>query len=143
MICTNIYILVFYIIFFLLGIMQQVYGAPTSNNVQHQHQPPQQVASMPRIENISCVFPATEHMGGLYIGNYFGAINTDILKEYGIRAVLTTSVETRIILHVLQLLLTRHNKFRSIRKSMLMTKRTFPLWITWKNAWSSSRDTGL
>lgn len=57
----------------------------------------QQVAngSMPMVQNVSCVLPETEDRGGLYIGNYFGAKNIDLLKERGIRAVLTTSVETR------------------------------------------------
>jgi hypothetical protein len=111
--------------------MQQIYANSTASNTIPPSQ--QQVVTMPRIENVSCVFPATEHMGGLYIGNYFGAINVEILKEYGIRAVLTTSVETRTTLNVMQLSPTRHNKFRSIRKSMLMTKKTSLLWTTWKN----------
>ena len=34
-------------------------------------------------------------MGGLFLGNVYGAQNPEILKEYGIRAVLTTSIETR------------------------------------------------
>ena len=77
----------FSVVSILLLAMQPVYVvAPGS--------PPQQPA-LPRVENVSCVLPATDHHGGLYIGNYFGAVNVDVLKEYGIRAVLTTSVETR------------------------------------------------
>lgn len=48
------------------------------------------------VENISCILPESRTMGGLYLGNTYGAQNSDILKEYGIRAVLTTSIETRI-----------------------------------------------
>lgn len=45
-----------------------------------------------RVENISCVIPETELLGGLFLGNSFGAENPEILKLYGIRAVLTTSI---------------------------------------------------
>lgn len=68
--------------------MQPVYMMAASNGSPTQ-------AALPRVENVSCVLPATDNHGGLYIGNYFGAVNTDVLKEYGIRAVLTTSIETR------------------------------------------------
>lgn len=47
---------------------------------------------LPVVENVSCVLPATPHIGGLYIGNYMGAQNVDLLRERGIRAVLTASV---------------------------------------------------
>ena len=46
------------------------------------------------VENISCVLPETQELGGLFLGNVFGAQNAEILKEYGISAVLTTSIET-------------------------------------------------
>jgi len=44
------------------------------------------------VENISCIIPETDGTGGLYLGNTYGAQNAEILKEYGIRAVLTTSI---------------------------------------------------
>ena len=47
------------------------------------------------VENISCIIPESKGMGGLFLGNAFGAQSSDILLEYGIRAVLTTSIETR------------------------------------------------
>lgn len=37
-------------------------------------------ASMPVVENISCILPETMQLGGLYLGNIFGAQNADILK---------------------------------------------------------------
>lgn len=49
------------------------------------------------VENISCVIPEAESIGGLFLGNTYGAQNSDILREYGIRAVLTTSIETRTL----------------------------------------------
>lgn len=32
------------------------------------------------VENISCIIPETDSMGGLYLGNTYGAQNSDILK---------------------------------------------------------------
>jgi hypothetical protein len=43
------------------------------------------------VENISCIIPETAQLGGLFLGNVFGAQDANILKEYGIRAVITTS----------------------------------------------------
>ena len=48
-----------------------------------------------RVENISCVIAETAKLGGLFLGNIYGAQNPEILKEYGIRSVLTSSLETR------------------------------------------------
>ena len=56
---------------------------------------PQNAGYLPRVENISCVLTPSNGKGGLYLGNFFGAQNVQNLNEYGIRAVLTTSVETR------------------------------------------------
>ena len=55
---------------------------------------PSNDAEKPRVENISCILPETSQLGGLYLGNVYGAQNPKILKEYGIRAVITTSAET-------------------------------------------------
>jgi hypothetical protein len=35
---------------------------------------------LPVVENVSCVLPETAKMGALYIGNYMGAQNVDLLK---------------------------------------------------------------
>lgn len=48
----------------------------------------------PMVENISCILPETDELGGLFLGNVFGAQNAAILKEYGIRAMITASAET-------------------------------------------------
>lgn len=32
------------------------------------------------VENISCVLSPSENMGGLYLGNFYGAQNDDILQ---------------------------------------------------------------
>lgn len=48
----------------------------------------------PMVENISCILPETNELGGLFLGNVFGAQNAAILKEYGIRAMITASAET-------------------------------------------------
>jgi hypothetical protein len=48
----------------------------------------------PMVENISCILPENEQLGGLFLGNVFGAQNAAILKEYGIRAIITASAET-------------------------------------------------
>ena len=55
---------------------------------------PNQEPQKPMVENISCIIPETSELGGLFLGNVFGAKNAPILKEYGIRAVITTSAET-------------------------------------------------
>lgn len=55
---------------------------------------PNKETQIPRVENISCILPETEQLGGLFLGNVYGAQNAEILKEYGIRAVITTSAET-------------------------------------------------
>lgn len=34
----------------------------------------------PMVENISCILPENDKLGGLYLGNVFGAQNADILK---------------------------------------------------------------
>lgn len=48
----------------------------------------------PMVENISCILPENAQLGGLFLGNVYGAQNPDILKEYGIRAIITASAET-------------------------------------------------
>lgn len=35
---------------------------------------------MPRVENISCILPETNQLGGVFLGNVFGAQNAEILK---------------------------------------------------------------
>jgi len=45
----------------------------------------------PMVENISCILPSNDQLGGLFLGNVYGAQNSEILKEYGIRAVITAS----------------------------------------------------
>lgn len=47
-------------------------------------------------EPMNCIIPATEEMGGLYLGGLDAATNVELLKKHKIRAVLTTSVETPI-----------------------------------------------
>jgi hypothetical protein len=32
------------------------------------------------VENISCIIPETETLGGLFVGNTYGAENAEILK---------------------------------------------------------------
>ena len=44
------------------------------------------------VQNISCIMPQSDNLGGLFLGNVYGAQNASILKQYGIRAVLTTSI---------------------------------------------------
>lgn len=46
------------------------------------------------VENISCILPENDKLGGLFLGNVYGAQNSSILKEYGIRAMITLSIET-------------------------------------------------
>lgn len=48
------------------------------------------------VENISCILPESQEVGGLFLGNIYGAQNAAILKEYGIRAMITASAETSI-----------------------------------------------
>ena len=56
-----------------------------------------------RVENISCVIPETELLGGLFLGNSFGAENPEILKLYGIRAVLTMQEYQEVLLLLLRI----------------------------------------
>ena len=41
------------------------------------------------VENISCLIPETPTQGGVFVGNIYGAKNPGVLKEYGIRGVIT------------------------------------------------------
>jgi hypothetical protein len=84
---------------------------------------PNKDGQMPRVENISCILPETAYLGGLFLGNVFGAQNPDILKEYGIRAVITTSAETSISLSI-QTLVISPKMFPSTLPSKPMTKKT-------------------
>jgi hypothetical protein len=47
-------------------------------------------------DKMNCILPATGNLGAIYLGNLKGAIDTDLLREHKIRAVLTTSGETGI-----------------------------------------------
>jgi hypothetical protein len=48
------------------------------------------------IEDITCILAPQEELGGLYLGSYSGALNSELIKKYRIRAVLTASFETKI-----------------------------------------------
>ena len=47
-------------------------------------------------EPLNCLIPPSNELGGLYIGNFDGAVTIDLLKQYNIKAVLTTSIETEL-----------------------------------------------
>ncbi|KAM3139757.1 hypothetical protein pb186bvf_008215 [Paramecium bursaria] len=57
------------------------------------------VSSVPTLvdpEPITCIIEPTDEEGGLYLGNYEGANNLDLIRKLKIRAVLTASQETAI-----------------------------------------------
>ena len=45
---------------------------------------------------MNCIIPATDNLGGLYLGGLDAALDLELLKQHKIRAVLTTSIETPI-----------------------------------------------
>jgi hypothetical protein len=61
------------------------------NLIQNIRMIPNNEQQKPMVENISCILPANDQLGGLFLGNVYGAQNSEILKEYGIRAVITAS----------------------------------------------------
>ena len=45
---------------------------------------------------ISCIIPATEEEGGLYLGNIYGSYSSEILKKHKIKAVLTVAAGIKL-----------------------------------------------